>query len=156
MHNRRTWIQCQSQQMLRTGAEPAHTRQCPATQRRLHCRCPAAESLRNPCDGWHETFSQEMDCSKPSEPHCTWCAKSKMTLASGRLPQFQCRQKSSNLQNNAHNMYKAYNRKNRKTYGFLTFQLTLIPQLGNRTQVNRPLGAPADRWAKDILMINGL
>ena len=74
VHNRRTWIQCQSQQMLRTGVEPAHTRQCPATQRRLNCRCPAAESLRNPCDGWHETFSQEMDSSKPSEPHCTWCA----------------------------------------------------------------------------------
>ena len=74
VHNRRTWIQCQSQQMLRTGVEPEHTRQCPATQRRLHCRCPAAESLRNPCDGWHETFSQEMDCSKPSEHHCTWCA----------------------------------------------------------------------------------
>jgi len=74
VHNRRTWIQCQSQQMLRTGVEPAQTRQCPASQRRLYCRCQAAESLRNPSDGLHEMFSQEMDCSKPSEPHCTWCA----------------------------------------------------------------------------------
>ena len=137
VHNRRTWIQCQSQQMQRTGVEPEHTRHCLATQRRLHCRCPAAESSRNPCDDLHETFSHETDCSKPSEHHCTWCAK--MTLVSGRVLQFQCRQKSSNLQNNAHNSYKAYNRKNRKNVQFSILMLTFNNPAETRTQVNRLL-----------------
>ena len=39
---RRTWIQCQSQQMLRTAAKPEHTRLSLATQQKRHYRHPAA------------------------------------------------------------------------------------------------------------------
>ena len=82
--------------------------------------------------------------------------QSKMTLASGRVLQFQCRQKSSNLQNNAHNTYKAYNRKNKKIIRFLILKLNFNSPTETQTQVNRLLRKPADRWAKDVLMITGV
>ncbi len=72
--NRRTWIQCRSFQRQRTGATHEHTRQSLATRRRLHYRCPAAESWRGPCDDFHGTISTETDCSKPAALPCTWCA----------------------------------------------------------------------------------
>ena len=66
---------------------------------------------------WREKSGYNINPLNPTVlcvPQHQTIVQSKMTLASGRVLQFQCRQKSSysNLQNNAHNTYKAYNSTN--------------------------------------------
>ena len=58
----------------RTGATHEHTRLSLAIRRKLHYRCPAAESWQGPCNDFRGTFSTETDCSKPAALPCTWCA----------------------------------------------------------------------------------
>jgi hypothetical protein len=107
----RTWIQCQSQQMLRTGAEQSiperHNKGAIIdTLRPNHDKSEAMPVMKRFCWKWiavNPLYTVVFGMTK----HQT-VEQNKMTLAFGRILQFQCPKESNYLKNNTYNKYKPY------------------------------------------------
>ena len=123
VHNWRTWIQCQSQQMLRTGAEQSIPERYNKgaiidTLRPNHDKSEAMPVMKRFCWKWiavNPLYTVVFGMTK----HQT-IEESKMTLSCGWILQFQCLKKSSYLKYNTYNEYKPYYTKSFKNL-VLTF-----------------------------------
>ncbi len=141
---RRTWIQCQLQQMLRTGANPSipqsiwrHNKGAIIdTRRPNHDKAEATTAMKrfrwkwiavNPLYWYTVVFGMTK--------HQT-VEQSKMTLAFGWILQFQCPEQSRYLKNDTYNKYKPYNTKSFKisVLSFFCEHCYSCLQISNKSQ----------------------